>query len=96
MYHTEVLRFSTAVNLVGASPVTIKPALANLPDDLPLIAADGGASVLLALGRVPDVVIGDMDSLVSRDALPSSSRSSISQDRMILILKNVWPASMRR
>ena len=72
MDHTDLLRFSTAVILVGASPVTIKPALANLPDDLPLIAADGGASALLAVGRVPDVVIGDMDSLVSRDALPSS------------------------
>ena len=72
MDHTDVLRFSTAVILVGASPVTIKPALAKLPDDLPLIAADGGASALLALGRVPDAVIGDMDSLVSRDALPSS------------------------
>ena len=72
MYHTDVLSFSTAVILVGASPVTIKPALAKLPDDLPLIAADGGASALLALGKVPAVVIGDMDSLVSRDALPSS------------------------
>ncbi len=72
MDSTDMLRFSTAVILVGASPVAIKPALTSLPDGLPLIAADGGASALLALGRVPDVVIGDMDSLFSRDVLPSS------------------------
>ena len=68
----DVMRFSTAVILVGAAPVAIKPVLTSLPGDLPLIAADGGASALLALGKVPDVVIGDMDSLISRDALPSS------------------------
>lgn len=67
-----ILRFSTAVILVGASPVAIKHVLNSLPENLPLIAADGGASALLALGRVPDVVIGDMDSLVSRDELPPS------------------------
>ena len=68
----DVMRFPTAVILVGASPVAIEPILAGLPEGLPLIAADGGASALLALGRVPDIVIGDMDSLVSRDTLPCS------------------------
>ena len=39
-------------------------ALANLmrPDDF-LIAADGGARHLLKLGRLPDILIGDLDSL---------------------------------
>ncbi len=68
----DVLSFSTTVILVGASPVEIEPALTMLPDGLPIVAADGGASALLALGRVPDMVIGDMDSLVSTDALPPS------------------------
>ena len=68
----DVIRFSTAVILVGASPIEIEPILATLPEELPLIAADGGASALLALGRVPDMVIGDMDSLASRDRLPCS------------------------
>ncbi len=65
-------RFSTAVILVGASPVALEPILAKLPDGLPLIAADGGASKLLDLGRVPNMIIGDMDSLISPDTLPSS------------------------
>jgi thiamine pyrophosphokinase len=51
------------VILVGASPVTIDAALAGLPDDWPLMAADGGAATILNAGRMPRVVIGDLDSL---------------------------------
>ncbi len=68
----DVMSFPTAVILVGASPVAIEAILVTLPEELPLIAADGGASALLALGRVPDIVIGDMDSLASLDTLPHS------------------------
>mgnify|MGYP001353479144 CR=1 FL=1 len=67
-----ILRFDRPVILVGASPVPVGSALSMLPSGWPLIAADGGANMLLDLGRRPDTVIGDMDSLVSRDALPSS------------------------
>lgn len=37
------------------------------PDDL-LIAADGGAHTLLALGKTPHAIIGDLDSLLPREA----------------------------
>mgnify|MGYP001062695453 CR=1 FL=1 len=49
--------------LVGASPVAIDTTLAELPDDWPLMAADGGATTILNAGRMPRVVIGDLDSL---------------------------------
>ena len=58
MDHTDVLRRDTVI-LVGASPVTIKPALANLPVIAP--ACRWWGVCFVALGRVPDVVIGDMD-----------------------------------
>ena len=61
----EPLHFASPVILVGASPVQIDDALAALPSAWPLIAADGGAKTLLALGRMPEAVIGDMDSLSS-------------------------------
>lgn len=55
---------STAgVTLVGAGPVARRDlafALARAPD---LVAADGGADRVLALGRMPVAVVGDMDSL---------------------------------
>ncbi|HEY1116800.1 MAG TPA: putative cytokinetic ring protein SteA [Acidimicrobiales bacterium] len=38
-----------------------------------LIAVDGGADALLAMGRTPDVIIGDMDS-VSEEALACGAR----------------------
>ena len=67
-----ILTFDQPVILVGASPVAVGPVLSTLPVTWPLIAADGGADMLLDLGRRPNIVIGDMDSLISRDALPSS------------------------
>ena len=57
-----ILRFDQPVILVGASPVPVGSALSMLPSGWPLIAADGGANMLLDLGRRPDTVIGDMDS----------------------------------
>ena len=43
----------------------------------PLVAADGGASAILNNGRIPDAVIGDLDSITSKD------RSRIPEDRII-------------
>ena len=58
----EILSFDSPVVLVGAAPVQIGMALEALPRSWPVIAADGGADVLLQIGRRPDLVIGDMDS----------------------------------
>ena len=58
-----VLTFDQPVILVGASPVPVDSVLSLLPAAWPLIAADGGADMLLDLGRRPDMVIGDMDSV---------------------------------
>ena len=58
----KILTYVDPVILVGAAPVQIGPALEALPKLWPVIAADGGADVLLKIGRRPDLVIGDMDS----------------------------------
>jgi len=57
-----LLRYETPVILVGASPVPIAEPLSALPAEWPLIAADGGANAIIGLGRLPEMVIGDMDS----------------------------------
>ncbi len=41
-----------------------------------LVAADGGANVAVAAGRIPDAVIGDFDSLTD------ATRNAIPQDRL--------------
>ena len=58
----KILTYVDPVILVGAAPVQIGSALEALPKLWPVIAADGGADVLLKIGRRPDLVIGDMDS----------------------------------
>ena len=63
-----MLRYTTPVILVGASPVPVADMLSILPSDWPLLAADGGANTLLDLGRRPEIVIGDMDSARSLPA----------------------------
>ena len=59
---------SFPIILVGASPVALGPFFFSLPQAWPVIAADGGADTLARYGRRPELVIGDMDSLVD---LPS-------------------------
>ncbi|WBU65401.1 thiamine diphosphokinase [Paracoccus aerodenitrificans] len=59
------LPFSTAegATLIGGGKVTsddLETALARAPV---LVAADGGADAAIALGRVPDLAIGDFDSI---------------------------------
>ena len=62
-----IMTFERPVVLVGAAPVAIGATLDMLPDNWPLLAADGGADSLLRLGRRPELVMGDMD---SAEALP--------------------------
>jgi len=63
--------FTPNVTLIGAGEVSetaLSRALSHAPV---LVAADGGADRALELGRVPDWVIGDMDSIgAAADALP--------------------------
>lgn len=58
-----VVSAKAGVTMVAGGPVsrgTLRGALARAPI---LVAADGGADRALALGAVPEAVIGDMDSL---------------------------------
>lgn len=62
-----LLRSEAPVALVGAGPVAPEALADCLARAGAAAAADGGAGALLAAGRVPDTVIGDLDSLSARD-----------------------------
>jgi len=69
---TERIPFRSGVTLVGGGPFSarsLRAAMALAPHP---VAADGGADALAAHGVVPEVVIGDMDSL--RGPLPDTVR----------------------
>lgn len=51
------------VTLVGAGEVDLAILRESLTEAGPIVAADGGAAHVLALGRIPDAVIGDFDSI---------------------------------
>lgn len=58
-----IVQSREGITLVGAGPMARRDlafALARAPG---LVAADGGADRVLALGRMPQAVVGDMDSL---------------------------------
>lgn len=65
--------FQNGVTLAGGGPFggdDLRAALALAPHP---VAADGGADRLMALGIVPEAVIGDMDSL--RGGVPEGART---------------------
>ena len=64
------IRADGAVALVGAGPVDATTLAAVLSRTVAAVAADGGAAPLLRQGRVPDAVIGDLDSLPDGAGLP--------------------------
>ncbi|WP_163849226.1 thiamine diphosphokinase [Pseudooceanicola aestuarii] len=58
-----ILRSDRPVGLVGGSGLNIAELGVIRRNCGPLVAADGGANLLMAHGVVPDAVIGDLDSL---------------------------------
>lgn len=74
-----LIRSDGGVTLIGGGAVTrddLDQALSRAPL---LVAADGGADAALALGRVPDAVIGDLDSV------SDAAREKIGPSRIHLI-----------
>lgn len=67
-----IVRSDTLVTLLGGGEVSATHLAEALQRAPLLVAADGGADQALALGHVPQAVIGDMDSLstAGRAALP--------------------------
>lgn len=76
-----LLHFQHGVILLGGGEVTASGV--NQADRFApkLIAADGGADVALALGRVPDAVIGDFDSVseAARQVIPADRQFPIAE-----------------
>lgn len=70
MLQDQHFKYETPVILVGASPIPVAAALNALPSNWPVIAVDGGAAAVLAAGRRPEFILGDMDSLDSNSAVP--------------------------
>lgn len=58
-----VLRSSSAVTLVGGARCRPEDLAAALEVAPTIVAADSGAATVLATGLVPELVVGDMDSL---------------------------------
>ncbi|MDA5555502.1 thiamine diphosphokinase [Shimia sp. MMG029] len=67
------------ITLAGAGVLASEDLSAALEIGSTLIAADGGAAHCIAAGHLPDVVIGDMDSLAE------NIRESISPERLIFV-----------
>ncbi len=71
----KIFQFRNNVTVLGGGesrPATLTQALALAPT---LIAADGGASQALSFGHMPELVVGDMDSLddSTKAALPQGA-----------------------
>lgn len=75
------IRTSDQVTLVGGAPVD--KAIFDESSDLApvIVAADGGAHVALGAGRMPDAVIGDLDSLGESNIPTERIHQVIDQDR---------------
>ncbi|MGP3697449.1 thiamine diphosphokinase [Rhodobacter sp. NSM] len=58
-----IVKSTEGVTLVAGGPVTRRDLALSLARAPHLVAADSGADSALRLGRVPEAVIGDMDSL---------------------------------
>ena len=72
-------RGESGVTLVGGGPVSQEDLCESLALAPYLVAADGGADLCLAAGVIPDLVIGDLDS-VSPEALQTLGTDRIVHD----------------
>lgn len=76
---TPIVASRCPVTLLGpapSNPPDIKAALARAPV---LVAADGGAEAALALGLMPEAVIGDFDSFDPRGRVPEDRLHRIAE-----------------
>ncbi|MGO4855296.1 thiamine diphosphokinase [Phaeovulum sp. W22_SRMD_FR3] len=76
-----LLHFQHGVILMGGGEVTAFGVNQAGRFAIKLIAADGGADVALALGQMPDAVIGDFDSVsdAARQAIPAARQFPIAE-----------------
>jgi len=75
----QVIQSLDPVVLVGGGQATPKDLQKALTLGRTCVAADGGAQLVCASGRVPDAVIGDFDSI------PKSVESQIPRDRLFRV-----------
>lgn len=68
-----LLRAETSLLLIGGAPVDVAM-MQGLAADRPLVAVDGGADTALRAGLLPDLVLGDLDSIEDVDAVRQRSR----------------------
>jgi thiamine pyrophosphokinase len=76
-----VLQFQHGVIILGGGEVTAACVNEALGFAIKLIAADGGADSALALGHMPDAVIGDFDSVTdaARQMIPAARQFPIAE-----------------
>ncbi len=62
-FSSEGKHFNTAVTLIGAGKFTYKDIDEATEVAPAIVCADGGANRAMALGHIPDLVVGDLDSI---------------------------------
>jgi thiamine pyrophosphokinase len=66
----------TVVVITGAAPLA-RRAVASVPDDATLVAADGGLDHALAAGLEPTVLVGDLDSVTAASLAWASEHTEV-------------------
>ncbi len=76
-----IVQSATGMTLIGAAPVKRKQIDMALKVAPFLVAADGGADTAVLAGHVPDVIIGDMDSVSANvlASVPAENRRQLTE-----------------